>query len=81
MWEPQRLTTLWSSTACYRDSLIVLIEDISNARTTNAATVYMLFETDVFFMMEHASPDVAVWTSIREVLGRNSGYRDRAFVV
>jgi hypothetical protein len=20
MWEPQRLTTLWASTACYRDS-------------------------------------------------------------
>jgi hypothetical protein len=21
MWEPRRLTTLWASTACYRDSL------------------------------------------------------------
>jgi hypothetical protein len=24
MWEPQRLTTLWASTACYRDSFFYL---------------------------------------------------------
>jgi hypothetical protein len=23
MWEPRRLTTLWASTACYRDSLTI----------------------------------------------------------
>jgi hypothetical protein len=23
MWEPQHLTTLWASTACYRDSFIL----------------------------------------------------------
>jgi hypothetical protein len=25
MWEPRRLTTLWASTACYRDSLFFLL--------------------------------------------------------
>jgi hypothetical protein len=25
MWEPQRLTTLWASTACYRDSFTYLL--------------------------------------------------------
>jgi hypothetical protein len=25
MWEPQRLTTLWVSTACYRDSFMLLL--------------------------------------------------------
>jgi hypothetical protein len=33
MWEPQRLTTLWASTACYRDSFTFLFkkmtEDVS----------------------------------------------------
>jgi hypothetical protein len=31
MWEPRRLTTLWASTACYRDSLnfyVILSEGI-----------------------------------------------------
>jgi hypothetical protein len=25
MWEPRRLTTLWASTACYRDSFFILL--------------------------------------------------------
>jgi hypothetical protein len=25
MWEPQCLTTVWASTACYRDSFIIII--------------------------------------------------------
>jgi hypothetical protein len=26
MWEPRRLTTLWASTACYRDSLTLAVQ-------------------------------------------------------
>jgi hypothetical protein len=29
MWEPQRLTTLWASKACHRDSFTVFISQIS----------------------------------------------------
>jgi hypothetical protein len=38
MWEPQHLTTLWASTACYRDSftLLPLIQKIK--RTTFLVT-------------------------------------------
>jgi hypothetical protein len=29
MWEPQRLTTLWASTACYRGSFIFYYRNVS----------------------------------------------------
>jgi hypothetical protein len=28
IWEPRRLTTLWASTACYRDSFTLYIENV-----------------------------------------------------
>jgi hypothetical protein len=28
MWEPLRLTTLWASTACYRDSFTFYLKDL-----------------------------------------------------
>jgi hypothetical protein len=30
MWEPRRLTALWASTACYRDSLILIFLNLSS---------------------------------------------------
>jgi hypothetical protein len=38
MWEPQRLTTLWASMACYRDSFTVTLPirvDLSNPIKSN----------------------------------------------
>jgi hypothetical protein len=32
MWEPQRLTTLWASTACYRDSFNFYEEKIAGSK-------------------------------------------------
>jgi hypothetical protein len=29
MWEPRRLTTLWASTACYRDSFYLHVLEVS----------------------------------------------------
>jgi hypothetical protein len=34
MWEPRRLTILWASTACYRDSFIFFIEEVIVSVTT-----------------------------------------------
>jgi hypothetical protein len=30
MWEPRRLTTLWASTACYRDRFIFFVDYMSD---------------------------------------------------
>jgi hypothetical protein len=30
MWEPWRLTTLWASTACYKDSFTFILEKYVN---------------------------------------------------
>jgi hypothetical protein len=40
MWEPRRLTTLWASTACYRDSFTFIISVASFWKTDT--TVYIL---------------------------------------
>jgi hypothetical protein len=41
MWDPRRLTTLWASTACYRDSFTFYYLDVSLGLTTgiNKASV------------------------------------------
>jgi hypothetical protein len=31
MWEPRRLTTLWASTACYRDSFALLSVELESS--------------------------------------------------
>jgi hypothetical protein len=32
MWEPQHLTTLWASTACYRDSFTLLVDGMTDGQ-------------------------------------------------
>jgi hypothetical protein len=42
MWDPQRLTTLWAFTACYRDSFTLLFTLYSKSVT------YMLIRSEIF---------------------------------
>jgi hypothetical protein len=40
MWEPRRLTALWASEACYRDSVTFFLTFFHDSIASKAATIY-----------------------------------------
>jgi hypothetical protein len=57
MWEPQRLTTLWASTACYRDSFTLLLPYILG---------WSLYESNLIEKCSRRVKNVCwdIWTSV-----------------
>jgi hypothetical protein len=57
MWEPQRLTTLWASTACYKDSFLAF---------TFLATEDIQLDTEILIMFNNMIPELQVRENVEE---------------
>jgi hypothetical protein len=67
MWDPPRLTTLWDSMACYRDSFTLPIKQCKVAYETwfpswsDGGRIFWLLRSVCLFPLRTASSSAAVW--------------------
>jgi hypothetical protein len=65
MWDPQRLTTLWASTACYRDSFIFTDRDITPPVTL---VMYVVFVCSQMYVCRAGFTGVRAPTSSKKFM-------------
>jgi hypothetical protein len=73
MWEPQHLTTLWASTACYMDSFTFYIKAYSSVNASSCHGYYKTYEVyaridvtiQIPFFTEHVMGNKLVWIRTR----------------
>jgi hypothetical protein len=67
MWEPRRLTTLWISTACYRDSFTLFLRWSQTQRLRKSYCYYPLFLVQVTWRRVLLNKKPVAWVHERTI--------------